>query len=90
VVDGVDGVVDFHCDGCVPVVEIKDFFSNDLVDTVVIGVDNFLKCVQDELQKVVYIFGPVADVKDGCYLQVNFEEEGGFLKLEGPSILLSK
>ena len=47
----------------------------DLAHTTIIGVDNHLKCVQDELQKIVYIFVHVLDVERHCHIETTGSEE---------------
>jgi hypothetical protein len=82
-VDGVDGMEHLHCDGGEPMLGVKDFFSHNLIHTFVVDVDNFLKCVHDELEKIVYIHEPVAYVEDDSNLQLHIFEDGEFVELEG-------
>ena len=62
------------------------FLSLDLVHTAIIGVDNHLKCIQDELQKIVYIFGHVADVEGNRDLKMSLEKRvlAELESLQGP------
>ena len=72
-----DGIDDFNSDLCVSMAWRwrTPFGSLDLADTAIIGVDNRLKCVQHELQKIVYIFVHVCDVEQNSDVKATDVEE---------------